>query len=380
MDLLKTLLIYMTMVYVSAVQSAPEPSIVPAETLPPAPTAIVTTAAPQTPKPTPVPTPDITPNNEYKTLKVGDKGDNVTTMQRRLAELGYYTGDVDGRFGNQTRRAVERFQYYQGLQVDGIAGKRTLTVLYESDKVVYSPTDASASPSATPSAMLTLAPDTPSPAATEETPIPMLKEAPTTAPPTEAPATDTPAPSTPAETVAPSATDAPPPPLTITLLDDATLYALTGEEALQNADGEVLHPATAQDTEGKDVLYVPLIALLDANGVMVVPSQTGDQVEYAFMLDETNVFYLTYTLSANAQAMQARLDKNRGDELHLLEEAQLVNDVLYVPADKMYLYLGVACLPDAEEGQYIVYMPGETLPEDAVLPTQEPEVSPDKAA
>ncbi len=45
MDLLKTILIYMTMVYVSSVQAAPEPSPTPA-TLPTSPPAI---AAPATP-------------------------------------------------------------------------------------------------------------------------------------------------------------------------------------------------------------------------------------------------------------------------------------------------------------------------------------------
>ncbi|MEG0996435.1 MAG: peptidoglycan-binding domain-containing protein, partial [Clostridia bacterium] len=114
MDLLRTILIYMSMVFVSAVQSAPEPALMP-ELNAPSQTAYVEASATPTlvptPSPTPVPTPDITPNSDYKTIRVGDNGDEVRNMQQKLADLGYYTGDVDGRFGNQTRRAVEKFQY-----------------------------------------------------------------------------------------------------------------------------------------------------------------------------------------------------------------------------------------------------------------------------
>ena len=151
MDLLQTILVYMAMVYASSVQSAPVPEVIPSLDLP-TPTPIVEqvntpTPAP-TPSPTPVPTIDITPNPEYGTIRVGDNGDEVRAMQEKLAELGYYTGDVDGRFGNQTRRAVQQFQYQHGLSVDGIAGRRTLTVLYESDEVRPAPVAETPAPSA----------------------------------------------------------------------------------------------------------------------------------------------------------------------------------------------------------------------------------------
>lgn len=150
MDLLRTILVYMSMVFVASVQSAPEPSLLP-EVDVPTPTPYVEAAATSTPAPTPTPTPvptiDISPNPDYKTIKVGDNGEDVRAMQQKLAEYGYYTGEIDGRFGNQTRRAVEKFQYQHGLSVDGIAGKRTLTVLYDSDDIRRAPVDATPSPS-----------------------------------------------------------------------------------------------------------------------------------------------------------------------------------------------------------------------------------------
>ena len=63
-----------------------------------------------------MPTIDITPNPEYGTLQVGDRGDEVRRLQEELARYGYYEGDIDGVYGNQTRRAVEQFQYQHGPQ------------------------------------------------------------------------------------------------------------------------------------------------------------------------------------------------------------------------------------------------------------------------
>jgi lytic murein transglycosylase len=49
-------------------------------------------------------------------------------VQRRLTELGFYAGDVDGRLGAKTREAVRQFQLRQGLMADGYAN---LTLLQE---------------------------------------------------------------------------------------------------------------------------------------------------------------------------------------------------------------------------------------------------------
>ena len=131
MDLLKTLLLYMTMIFVSGVQNAPEATPTPRYT--PEPTAVVT--AVPTATPTPVPTVQVSPNPEYKTVRFGDNGDDVRKLQAKLAEYGYYAGDTDGRFGYQTRTAVIEFQQAHGLSADGIAGRMTLSVLYDSNEV-----------------------------------------------------------------------------------------------------------------------------------------------------------------------------------------------------------------------------------------------------
>lgn len=61
--------------------------------------------------------------------KVGSRGSEVTAIQNRLAELGYYSDKVDGIFGSKTKAAVSAFQKDKGLAVDGIAGPKTLAAL-----------------------------------------------------------------------------------------------------------------------------------------------------------------------------------------------------------------------------------------------------------
>ena len=50
-------------------------------------------------------------------------------MQKRLARLGFYAGDADGRFGSKTRDAVRRFQLRRGLAPDGYADLAVLREL-----------------------------------------------------------------------------------------------------------------------------------------------------------------------------------------------------------------------------------------------------------
>jgi peptidoglycan hydrolase-like protein with peptidoglycan-binding domain len=53
----------------------------------------------------------------------------VRVLQKRLRTLGQQPGPVDGLFGPLTEAAVERFQSAAGLEVDGIAGPKTLKAL-----------------------------------------------------------------------------------------------------------------------------------------------------------------------------------------------------------------------------------------------------------
>lgn len=51
------------------------------------------------------------------------------TVQTKLKRWGYYTGTIDGIYGNLTRKAVRYFQSKNGLAVDGIVGKKTAAAL-----------------------------------------------------------------------------------------------------------------------------------------------------------------------------------------------------------------------------------------------------------
>ena len=59
-------------------------------------------------------------------LKIGSKGTKVKDLQKRLKELGFNPGAIDGDFGPAVKAALLAFQKSKGLLADGIAGPRTL--------------------------------------------------------------------------------------------------------------------------------------------------------------------------------------------------------------------------------------------------------------
>lgn len=61
--------------------------------------------------------------------QLGSSGSEVTQIQTKLKNWGYYTGSVDGIFGSATQKAVRLFQQKNGLTVDGIAGSATLAAM-----------------------------------------------------------------------------------------------------------------------------------------------------------------------------------------------------------------------------------------------------------
>ncbi len=73
----------------------------------------------------------------YITLSRGDENSRVKDMQRRLAELGYDSGKLDGYFGKQTMAALRSFQRAAGLKATGIADPETLAALYAKDAPIY---------------------------------------------------------------------------------------------------------------------------------------------------------------------------------------------------------------------------------------------------
>ena len=163
MDIMKTLLIYLSATMAFAVQSTSAPKETPTPS--PEPVAVIETAAPEdgeastadimtaapavtpasaaaaTEKPTPVPVPTITPNQKgYHNLGMGAKGKEVKKLQEKLIEMKYLPeGAADGAYGRQTYNAVKKFQYYNGLRQDGIAGRATQTNLFENPEVVPNP-------------------------------------------------------------------------------------------------------------------------------------------------------------------------------------------------------------------------------------------------
>ncbi len=65
-----------------------------------------------------------------QTLKKGNAGEIVVTLQNLLVEKGYIDGDyVDGDFGSGTEAAVKQFQTDNSLTADGIVGPATWQVL-----------------------------------------------------------------------------------------------------------------------------------------------------------------------------------------------------------------------------------------------------------
>lgn len=68
--------------------------------------------------------------NEKEVLsRFGSSGSEVTKIQTKLKNWGYYTGSVDGIYGSRTVAAVKKFQTKNGLTSDGIAGPATLAAM-----------------------------------------------------------------------------------------------------------------------------------------------------------------------------------------------------------------------------------------------------------
>ncbi|MBD3882530.1 peptidoglycan-binding protein [Phormidium tenue FACHB-886] len=62
-------------------------------------------------------------------VRVGDSGEQIAELQRRLTDLGYYNGSISGTFDRPTEEAIQRFQRDNGLPADGIVGAATETAL-----------------------------------------------------------------------------------------------------------------------------------------------------------------------------------------------------------------------------------------------------------
>ncbi len=59
-------------------------------------------------------------------LEVGDEGLEVERLQTALAEEGFWSGPVDGKYTRELEAAVDSYQASKGMKADGIAGPSTL--------------------------------------------------------------------------------------------------------------------------------------------------------------------------------------------------------------------------------------------------------------
>lgn len=77
-----------------------------------------------------------------RTLKLGMRGDDVLSAQRRLIELGYYEGEADGTYGSETREAVKRFEAANGYAQRGTLTEAKQERLFSAQAVSRSEYDA----------------------------------------------------------------------------------------------------------------------------------------------------------------------------------------------------------------------------------------------
>ena len=151
------------------------PTPVPTETPVPTPTSVPTDT------PVPTPTPEMTPTPEPHfegILGYRSRGLAVLQLQERLTELNYYSGELDGLFGDATHKALVAFQKANGLGADGLAGEKTYAALWGED-AISAPT-----PSPTPTPTFTPEPTevpTPTPVPTD-TPVPTVTPTPSPSP------------------------------------------------------------------------------------------------------------------------------------------------------------------------------------------------------
>jgi N-acetylmuramoyl-L-alanine amidase len=67
-------------------------------------------------------------------LKQGASGKDVYELQGRLKFLGFYSGKVDGQFGQSTVNSVKWFQWKFGMKADGVVGAKTKLKLWKATK------------------------------------------------------------------------------------------------------------------------------------------------------------------------------------------------------------------------------------------------------
>ncbi|MBR1392918.1 MAG: spore cortex-lytic enzyme [Ruminococcus sp.] len=81
-------------------------------------------------------------DGEQALSQVGSRGKEVTAIQEELKARGLFTVGVTGYYGEETRKAVLRFQKQQGISQTGVAGPITLKALGISVGTIPAATEA----------------------------------------------------------------------------------------------------------------------------------------------------------------------------------------------------------------------------------------------
>ena len=71
----------------------------------------------------------------YFDLELNSKGDDVAALQKRLQELGYYVGNITGKYDSATRQAEKQFEKRNNLENDGVASQADQQVLFSNAAV-----------------------------------------------------------------------------------------------------------------------------------------------------------------------------------------------------------------------------------------------------
>ena len=85
-----------------------------------------------------------------KKLKSGSKGKLVKTMQKRLAEIGYYDGPISGNFQKNTVRAIKTVQTQNGLESTGVVDETTWNLIFNDVHIVLPGATPKPTPEPTP--------------------------------------------------------------------------------------------------------------------------------------------------------------------------------------------------------------------------------------
>ena len=68
-------------------------------------------------------------------ITYGKENEEILEMQKRLVELGFFTHEANGYFGDETVTAIENFQTANGLTPTGLADPETIEKMKSEDAV-----------------------------------------------------------------------------------------------------------------------------------------------------------------------------------------------------------------------------------------------------